>query len=415
MINRVFSVQLARMLEVFPVVAVIGCRQVGKSTLVQQPEIARGRTYLTLDDLAIRSLAESDPDALLNTAERLILDEVQLAPAVLRAIKRRVDRDRQPGRYIVTGSADLNYCADLSGALAGRVGILALPPITVFETRGGEGNPLWAAMLDEAFDPADARIEAQRFEWNRLRTGGFPLSLTARSAADRALWMEAFRVNYLERDLRRISDIGHLSDFNRLLELSAARTAQLTNQAALAREVGLTTATAGRYLSILEASFLIRRLAPHFQNIGKRLVKSPKLYWRDTGLAAHLLGWNPPPGRIPGDPLTGPLFETLVMMDIDALLPLFAPQARLAFVRTHDGLEVDGWIGQGRRGVPFEIKAAQTVTPDDARPLRRWMELSGAASPRGFVLYAGDQVLPLAKNIWAIPFDATVEQGGMAS
>ena len=410
MIKRLFEDQLSRLLEVFPVVAVIGSRQVGKSTLVRQPRIAHGRTYLTLDDLSIRALAESDPDALLNAADRLILDEVQLAPAVLRAIKQRVDRDRTPGRYIVTGSADLNYCADLSGVLAGRVGILTLPPITVFETRGGRGRPLWAAMRDPSFDPSAARVEARRFDWTRLQVGGFPPSLTARTAADRALWMDAFRVSYLERDLRRISDIGHLSDFNRLLELSAARTAQLANQAALAREIGLSAATAGRYLSILEASFLIRRLAPHFQNVGKRLVKSPKLYWRDTGLAAHLLGWNPAAARIPGDPLTGPLFETMVMMEMDALLPLWAPQARLAFVRTHDGLEVDGWIGQGRGGCPFEIKAAQTVTPDDARALRRWMELSRDSSARGMVIYAGDRMLPLSDRIWAIPFDARTSE-----
>ncbi len=402
MIKRIFARHLQRLLEVFPVVAVVGCRQVGKSTLVQMPEIRQGRRYITLDDLSARKLAQTDPRALLEDGDGAIVDEVQLAPDLLREVKRVVDADRRPGRFILTGSAELNRGADLAAVLAGRVGVLQLPPITLFEEWEEAEKPLWTRMWMPAAD-APPSPRARPFEWRRLVTGGFPLSLTAPDDETRRLWMESFRTTYLERDLRRISDIGHLSDFSRLMELAAARTGQILNRAALARDAGLSSATAGRYFSILEASFLIRRLAPHHQNIGKRLVKSPKLFWRDTGLAVHLLGV-----RDVADPdfdrLRGALFETAVMMEIEALLPLFAPEARLSWMRSHDGLEVDGLIRMGRRRIPFEIKAARSVTPDDARPLRRWMEASGDAEGPAFILHAGDEVYPVARNVMAIPF-----------
>lgn len=409
MIYRIYTKRLLEMLELFPVVAVIGPRQVGKSTLVLSEPIGRNRRYITLDDLASRALAERDPLALLEQAGPVTIDEIQLVPELLRGVKQQVDRDRSAGRYLITGSADLNHCADLSGVLAGRVGILPLPPITCFEERGMPGTPLWAHFLQQGtIDTAvSARIHPESFNWNRIVTGGFPLSLTAKNDSQRTLWLEAFRSTYLERDLRRISDIGHLAEFARLMELSAARTAQLLNQAELARDAGLSPATAGRYLSILEASFLIHRQAPYYENIGKRLVKSAKLYWNDTGLVCHLLGIHSSDYLVTNR-MKGPLFETFAFGEIQALLPLYMPQARLYYLRTHDGLEIDGLIQQGSTLIPFEIKAAQTVTAEDARPLRRWMALSGRDGI-GFVLYAGNRVQLIDRGVWAIPIHASIE------
>jgi uncharacterized protein len=408
MIYRIHTTRLVEMLNLFPVVAVIGPRQVGKSTLVLSEEIARGRRYITLDDLTSRTLAEQDPLALLDQPGPITIDEIQLAPQLLRGIKQEIDRQRSAGRYLITGSADLNYCADLSHILAGRVGILSLPPITYFEEHAGKGVPLWAYLLQKSrVDPTviqKARIED--FNWNRIVTGGFPLSLTAENESQRILWMESFRSTYLERDLRRISDIGHLAEFARLMELSAIRTAQVLNQAELARDAGLSPATMGRYLSILEASFLIHRLAPYFENIGKRLVKSPKLYWTDTGLVCHLLGLRA--SDLPGHRMKGALFETLVIAEIQSLLPLYVPQARLYYLRTHDRLEIDGLIQWGTRLIPFEIKAAATVTANDADSIKRWMSLT-QREEMGLVLYAGSRVELVGRNIWAIPIQATVE------
>jgi predicted AAA+ superfamily ATPase len=405
MIERIQTRQLLEMLNLFPVVAVIGPRQVGKSTLVLSDPICRDRSYITLDDLASRSLAERDPLALLEQAGPVTIDEIQLAPGLLRGIKQQVDRSRTAGRYLITGSADLNYCADLSHVLAGRVGILALPPITHFEEQGMRGTPVWAHWLQQGtIRPTELkRIHCADFNWNRIVTGGFPLSLTAENTAKRTLWLEAFRNTYLERDLRRISDIGHLAEFARLMELSAARTAQVINQAELARDAGLSAATAGRYLSILEASFLIQRLVPYYENIAKRLVKSPKLYWRDTGLVCHMLGIHA--ADLATHRMKGALFETFVLGEIQALLPIYMPQARLHYLRTHTGLEVDGLIQHGASLIPFEIKAAKTVTADDATPLRNWMTLSHRHGP-ACVLYAGNHVQLIDKDTWAIPIHA---------
>jgi uncharacterized protein len=215
--------------------------------------------------------------------------------------------------------------------------------------------------------------------------------------------MESFRQTYLERDLRRIRDIGHLTDFARLMELTAGRTAQMLNQASLSREVGLNAATLGRYLSLLEASFLIKRLMPWHANLGKRLVKSPKCYWTDTGLICHMCGVSVT--DLPRHPLTGPLFETFVIMEMEALLQRFVPDARLHYFRSQTGLEVDALVQRGQELYPFEVKASQTVTPDDARPIKRWREWTGQTAP-GFVIYAGTEIKPLGGDVTAWPIGA---------
>ena len=401
MISRIFTAKVQELLEFFPVVAVVGSRQVGKSTLVQMSEIGRDRRYFTLDDLAVRQLAERDPESLLETQGPLTIDEVQLAPELLRAIKKCVDQDRRPGRFLLTGSADMNVLSDLAGVLAGRVGIVQLPPITQFEVRGGEGRPRWLQALQG--EHASGSTPVAPFDWSRIVVGGFPLSVTAAHDRERALWFENFRKTYLERDLRRMRDIGHLSDFARLMELVAARTAQLLNQAALAREIGLNAATAGRYLSLLEASFLCMRLNPWHANLGKRLVKTPKRYWTDTGIACHLCGLHR--DDLPGHPMTGPLFETFAVTEIAALLSHFLPEARLHFFRSQTGLEVDLLIQQGQTLFPVEIKASRSVTPDDAAPILRWREWTGLTSP-GLVLYPGTEIKPLGRNITAMPITA---------
>ena len=403
MIERFYAPLLQEYLEIFPVVAVVGSRQVGKSTLVTSPLIGKGRTYLTLDDLSLRSVAERDPRAFLHHSGPITIDEVQLAPGLLRELKWMTDRDRIPGRFLLTGSADLDHCADLSSVLAGRVGVLRLPPITRAEETGTERwRDLFRCETLEDLDGLFTGQTAPPFESARLLRGGFPLSLQASSDRARALWMDSFRMTYLERDLHRISDIGNLADFDRLMRLSAAVTSGLLNQAHLARDAGLSPATAGRHLSVLEASLLIHRLPPYFTNVGKRLVKSPKLFWTDTGLCAHLLGVSHS-SELDVEPLLrGKLFETFVMMEIRALLPLVLPSARLFHLRTHDQLEIDGLIETGRKKLLFEVKSGRTVTADDAAPIERWLTLKPDHGP-GLVLYAGEEYRILSRNVRALP------------
>lgn len=406
MIERLFTPLLQEYLETFPVVAVVGSRQVGKSTLVRQPGVGADRRYVTLDDFGALSVAQSDPKGFLSMDGPLTVDEVQMAPALLREIKRLVDGDRRPGRFLLTGSADLDRCADISSVLAGRVGVLRLPPIAVAEEHGARGWRAWleaknAGDLDKAF----SRHRGTPFGMERILSGGYPDSLLARSGRARRLWMDSFRTTYLERDLRRISDIGNLAEFARLMQLAAAATGGILNQANLARDAGMSPATAGRHLSILESSFLLTRLPPYFANIGKRMVRAPKLFWNDTGLASHLCGISSPDALRADPRMLGRLFETLVMMEVQSLLPLASEPSQLFHVRTHEGLEVDGLVALGRRHLPFEIKASQTVTASDGAPIERWIALNPGHGP-GIVIHAGGDYLPLSKNVRAVPASA---------
>lgn len=403
MIARYYTDLLQEMLEVFPVVAVVGPRQVGKSTLVTQAEIGGSRDYLSLDDLTHRSVAESDPKAFLAGRGRVTIDEIQLVPDLLREIKLLTDQNRQEGRFLLTGSADLDHCADLSHVLAGRVGILRLPPLTLSECNCARSwETCFKAESAEDLDRLFDRATSHPFQGERLFQGGFPLSLNARSERARQLWFESFQLTYLERDLRRISDISNLSDFHRLMRISASNTGTLLNQAHLGRDAGLNPVTTGRYLSVLEASLLICRIPPFFSNIGKRFIKSPKLFWSDTGIAAHLAGfsstealWNDPMAR-------GRWFETFVMMEIQSLLPLLSFPARLYHVRTQEGLEVDGLLEGGRRHLLFEVKTTHTPRPEDANAMERWIHMNPGHGP-GMVIHSGDSYHRLSEHVRAIP------------
>lgn len=404
MIERYHKSLLREMLQIFPVVAVIGPRQVGKTTLVTDEEIATGREYLTLDDIGLRSVAEADPAAFLERSAPVTIDEVQLVPDLLREIKRRTDRKREPGRYLLTGSSDLDHCADLSSVLAGRVGVLQLPPITWAEENRATG---WKRLLEAgSVKELDERFSGRRgkpFDFERLLRGGFPLSLAASDARARSLWMESFRMTYLERDLRRISDIGNLAEFNRLMNLTAAATGSLANQAAMARDAGLSPATAGRYLSILEASLLVMKLPPYFANVGKRMVKSPKLVWTDTGLVSHLVGLGALSDLDANSGFfKGRLFETFVINELTALLPLVRTIGKLFHLRTHDHLEVDCVLEIGRHKLLVETKASRSVSASDGAAIERWLGLRPERS-FGVVLYAGESYVPLSTNVRAIP------------
>ncbi len=421
MIPRVFGSLVQEMLSVFPVVALVGPRQVGKSTLVTSEPINVDRRYLSMDSIVDRTFAESDPTGALDSTLPITIDEIQLVPALLREIKRLVDSDRKPGRFLITGSADLTYAADLAHVLAGRVGIVDLPPLTNYElwlNAIGFGSaqsipyqPSWVAFVAGGPEAIHSGRTAEplpsdgRSPWDSLAIGGFPLSVTAPSDRARDLWFESFRTTYLERDLRRLSDVGSISGFARLMELTAARTATLLNQAALSREIGLPAPTTGRYLGLLEASLLIRRVPGWYANIGKRIVKSPKLFWRDTGIAANLMGLKSE--AIERHPLRGPLFETMVMQEISALSPVFLHGARVYHLRTHDGLEIDALIHHHNQLVPIEIKGRRTASAEDARPIERWLDLSCGSTPSpaawGAVMYAGEKLQQLSRRVWAVP------------
>ena len=410
MIRRVHERRLLELLDAFPVVAVLGPRQVGKSTLVQTGPKLSERRYVTLDDFDVLGAAEKDPRAVIEGRDRITVDEVQRCPGLLRAIKADVDRNRQPGRFLLTGSSDLNLTAHLASELAGRVGVLALPPFMWRELEGRLAPPTWLNWVDKSrIEDIEADLPPvvpRHSDLEVIHMGGYPLSVTAPSEQARRDWFAAYRFTYLERDVRQILNVGSLSDFARFFQTVASRSSKLSNVAALARDVGLKAATAGRYLSVLEASFQLRRLAPWFANMGKRLVKTPKLYWQDVGLLGHLLGledWTAAVAQSFG----GPLFETFLMMEIAKQVDVFAPDMRLHFVRSHDGLEVDGVLVRGLKQLPFEIKSAATVCAADAAPLENYMDLSGTGA-LGVVFYRGTECRRLSRRVLAVPQTAVL-------
>jgi len=289
---RLVAKSLADRLRVMPAVVVTGARQAGKSTLAQ--ELAPNeRRYFSLDDLDVVDAARRDPEALVGGSQPVTLDEVQREPDLLRAVKRAIDRRRQPGHFLLTGSANLLLMRRVSESLAGRASYLTLWPMTRREQRGEGRSGLWDELLearDEDWLDLLSAPSEESDDWRALaRRGGFPTpALHLRTARDRAIWFDGYVRTYLERDLQDLSSIAALPDFRRLMRAACLRLGQLVNQTELGRDVALPQPTVHRYLNLLETSYLLVRLPAYAVNRTKRLIKAPKVYWVDTAVAMHL-------------------------------------------------------------------------------------------------------------------------------
>ena len=389
-----------------PVVLLLGARQVGKSTLakaVLQAGFA-GR-YYSLDDAAVRRAAEVDPSGFAAAGEGLtILDEIQLAPQLFRALKLEVDRGRRPGRFLLTGSANVMVLPALSESLAGRMEIIHLEGLSQVEVRGAAGN-----LVDRLF--AKAPLRPQRLALDRdeliaaILAGGFPEART-RAERRRSQWFESYLQTILQRDVRELSQIEGITQLPRLLELVAVRSTGLLNMAELSRTLGLPLNTLKRYLGLLEAVFLLATLPAWSSHLGKRLVKSPKLLLRDTGLMGHLIGADHDRLRMDPD-LLGGLLETFAAAELRKLLGWSRSRARLFHYRTHPGHEVDLLLERADgRVAGIEVKASSSVGPRDFRGLQSLSEALGAAFHRGVVLYSGSELLPFGPKLWAVPASA---------
>ena len=386
-------------LRVMPAVVVTGARQTGKSTLVRQLAPA-DRRYRSLDDLDVIDAARRDPDALVGGDRPVTLDEVQRAPELLHAVKRAIDRRRRPGRFVLTGSANLLLMHRVSESLAGRASYLTLWPMTRREQRGLGRCGVWEALI-EARDGdwldllAAAPDEPE--DWRALaRRGGFPVpAVHLRAASERAVWFDGYVRTYLERDLQALSSIAALPDFRRLMQAAALRLGQLVNQTDLGRDVGLPQPTVRRYLNLLETSHLLAPVPAYAVNRTKRLIKSPKLYWADTGVALHLAG-----GAEPG----GPHLENVVLQDLVAWRDARLDSADVFHWRTTIGEKVDFVIETGGRLLPIEIKSGGRLRLDDAAPLRAFRAEYGRAVRAGLLLHGGDTLEWLTPDVLAAPW-----------
>jgi predicted AAA+ superfamily ATPase len=402
-IERHLEVVVRRALRDMPVVLVNGARQTGKTTLVRA--IGDGRPamrYVTLDDAATLAAAQVDPVGFVEgLGERVVFDEVQKAPELFPALKVAVDRRRSPGRFLLTGSADVLALPSLSESLAGRMEPRVLWPLSQGEIANVEEFFIGAMFARNPPRPIVTGSDRADVVQRALR-GGFP-DVFRRSEARRRDWFDAYITTILQRDVRDLTEIEHLSAMPRILALLAARAGALLNTADLSRTTGVPNTTMQRYLALLEHTFLLRLLPAWSSNRSTRLIKTPKVTLVDTGLLANLAGISSV--RLRREPgLAGPLLENFVAVELRKQLGWSSVRAELFHFRTHGGREVDLVLeADDGRIVGIEVKAAATIDRRDFAGLETLREVAGARFHRGVVLYTGAEPLPFGQRIFAMP------------
>ena len=399
---RWFAKNLESALKVLPVTVVTGARQTGKTTLAKS--LSPSRAYFTLDDVGVLDQAERQPDSLLRSRP-VTLDEVQRTPPLLLAVKRAVDEERRAGDFLLTGSANLLLMHRVADTLAGRAIYLELPPFCPAEW---QQRKTALQPLDRLFAP-DFDIRewpAETGDWPAwLLRGGYPPALAIASDSDRSLWFSAYIQTYLERDLRQLSAVSSLPDFQRVMALAAHRTGRLLNQADVARDAALTHPTTHRYLNLLETGCLVTRIRPYATNPNVALVKTPKLLWTDCGLAAALARIKTP-AEATARPDSGFWLEQALYQTLQTWRALDPLQRRLHFWRDRPGHEVDFILEQNGKLVALEIKSGSTVTSSDASGIRAFRDSLNKTQilVRSVVLHAGREGRPLDTGILALPW-----------
>jgi predicted AAA+ superfamily ATPase len=389
-----------------PAVFLRSARQTGKTTLLKHLGAAGKRAYVSLDSATTLAAALADPTGFLRGLPKPVtIDEVQRSPALLLAIKEDIDQDRQPGRYLLTGSANILTLSGVADSLAGRMEVLTLYPLSQGEVAGVKDDFI-ARLFDSDFFLNQA---APPWPWPKDRLlqsmalGGYPEVRTRSKAERRAAWFESYLTTLIERDVRDIANIQDRGGLTRLMRLLAARSGTLGNTSELGRASGLANTTLHRYLAALEALFLVWFLPAWSSNLGKRLVKSPKLHLIDSGFAAYLCGMDE--AGLATDPqLTGHLWESFVASEIRRQASWSDHPAELYHYRSYSGEEVD-LVLEDRSGrvAAVEVKFSETLNPRDAKGLLYLREVLGKKFVRGAVLYLGSESVPLAENILALP------------
>lgn len=382
MIHRTLTSKLRAAARQFPVVTLTGPRQSGKTTLVRAafPDYA----YVSLELPDQRAFALEDPRGFLAQFDRpVIFDEAQRAPELFSYLQGLVDERHRPGRFILTGSQNFLLLQSISQSLAGRCAVLHLLPFSLAEllARSPASLDRFGAETRSASGPPGQSL------WELLFSGMYP-RIHDKHLSPRD-WLAAYYQTYLERDVRSVLNVGDLEAFGRFVRLCAGHNGQLLNLSSIASDCGITHTSAKRWISVLEASFLIVLLRPYHQNFGKRLIKSPKLYFLDTGLLCFLLGLRRPED-LHVHAARGPIFESFVVSELCKNFLHRGEIPSLYFWRDSAGHEVDVLIDLGNRLIPVEIKSAQTVAVDFFAGLDYWRRLSGRENSPAAMVYAGD-------------------------
>lgn len=363
MIDREIANELLFLSKQYPVVTIVGPRQAGKTTLSQK--VFPGFHYTNLELPEYRSLAEEDPQAFFRTfPSPLIIDEIQRVPSLLSYIQVQVDKEQKVGQYILTGSHQFQLQQAISQSLAGRSALLTLFPFSIKELSNADLHFSRDEYLFQGFYP---RIYKDKQEPNRAYRNYYQ--------------------TYIERDLRQMSNIRNLNIFDKFIRLLAGRTGQVLNLHSLSSDVGVSSTTLHEWLSLLEASFIIYRLQPYYNNFGKRTIKSPKIYFTDVGLLCYLLGISEI-HQVGRDPLIGSIFENMVVIEAIKTLLNQGKETKLFFYRDNNQLEVDLLYQKGHEMIPIEIKSAMTFHPSFRQKLDRICRLMD--SSKAYIIYAGE-------------------------
>ncbi len=366
MIQRQAAATLQSLAQGYPILAVTGPRQSGKTTLVQNsfPD----KPYVSLEDLDTRAFATEDPRGFLaRYPNGAILDEAQVCPALFSYLQTRVDADRRMGEFVLTGSQHFGLLSNITQTLAGRVGLVQLLPFSWRELQ--QGGVAVSSLAD------------------LLWRGLYPPLYDRKMAPPQ--WFANYVMSYVERDVRQLIEVQNLSLFQRFLKMCAARCGQLLNMSSLANDCGVTHKTIAAWLSVLEAGYVVFLLQPHHRNFGKRLVKTPKLYFHDTGLAAYLMGIADAQ-HLSIHSARGALFENWVISELLKQRYNQGLPSNLYFWRNNTGEEVDVVVEQGDQLLPIEIKSGQTFNADFLTGLNKWARYAGQVALPAHLVYGGE-------------------------
>lgn len=399
-IERTLQPVLARAAEEFPAVVLTGPRQSGKTTLLKR-QFGDRFGYVSLEPPDVRAAASIDPRGFLEIHQPpLILDEIQYTPDLLPYIKEKIDSRRDlKGQYLLTGSQNLLMHERVTESLAGRSAVLRLLPLSFHELHG---EPQAELPWDDSERPSGRTHSSYIDAWRQFIRGGYP-ELAAEPKRDSALWYSSYVQTYIERDVRGLRQIGDLTQFQSFLRVLAARSGQLLSLSDVGRDLGLSLNTAKQWLSILEATFQVIVLRPYFENVGKRLVKTPKVYFTDVGLLCHLAGLKDPEHAASG-PLGGAIVETAVLSEIVKAAVHRGEDPHTYFWRTSHGVEVDFVSERGGRLVPIEVKQTATPRPAMASGVSVFLNDYAQKSDKGWLVHLGDQRLPMGPNVVGVPF-----------
>jgi len=384
----------------FPAFMLTGPRQSGKTTLLKHV-FGKDYRYVSVEAPDIRAAAYEDPRGFLEMYQApVIIDEVQNVPDLLPYIKENIDNNRsRSGQYLLTGSRNLLLMEKITESLAGRAAMLNLLPLSRREAEGRPDKPFpWESKHTE---PSTVKVSLHGI-WESFLRGGYP-ELNANKDRDIALWHSSYIQTYLERDIRGLRQIGDLSQFQSFLRALAARSARIINFSDIARDLGVAVNTVKSWLSLLEATFQIIVLRPYHANIGKRLVKSPKVYFSDVGILCYLTGLRNPEHAAAG-PMGGQILETAILSEIVKTFSHRGIDPQVYFWRTSSGKEVDFIVESEGTLIPIEVKQSSTPRPAMASSVKSFLSDFGEKASAGYVVNLGDMTLPLGSNVTSLPY-----------